>query len=460
MRTICALARSRGPAPHSPPPRALTPPLLVLALLLAVVFPASGQFRESRTVRPHPLSGNLSYQISLDLGSARATALNLPGRPEWIVAARMPAAEGGVTEEAPGDTPVVLAFVATRSGELFQVELRADGRASAVSLGYRDRDRVPAILLGEDGPVLMGEGETVPAWAGGSVPPLHFREPEGVLALSAEGAARWEGSTGESRYLHRQGLPDGLAVVSREGLLALPVLPSARYPHGILGDTLEPRELRLHLSPERYLRRVPAPVARVFETRMGVWGDSDGDGRDELLLTESSERFGARFVVYEVDGGRRAVGPANGRGYRWKHLLGTAPTGPGGETEIIGVSTPHITGVLEFYRDDGSRLVLEHSRPGFSSHRISSGNLAMAALGDFNADGKTDVLLPTRTRDSLRVIQRNETGSREVARLDLSAPVSTNIFVLEGAGRSESPPALFFGTADGAVIILTRAPEA
>lgn len=456
-----AVARSRGPARHSPPPPGLTLPLLVLALLLAVVFPASGQFRQSRTVRPHPLSGNLSYQVSLDLGSARATALNLPGRPEWIVAARIPGA-GGVSAGEPaaaepsGDRAVVLAFVATRSGELFQVELRADGRASAVSLGYRGRSFVPAIVRHAEGPALMGDAGSLPEDAVNTLPPLLFGEPEGVLALTTDGGVRWHGSGGESRYLHRQSLPDGLASVSREGLLALPVLPSARYPHGILGDTVEPREFRVHGGPERYLRRFPAPVGTVFETRFGVWGDSDGDGRDELLLTESSERFGARFAVYELQGGRRAVGPANGRGYRWKHLLGTASTGPGGATEIIGVSTPHIGGVLEFYRDEGERLVLQHSRPGFSSHRISSANLAMAALGDFNADGRADVLLPTRRRDSLRVIQRSESGSREVARLDLAAPVTSNLFVIENGGEAGRGPLLLFGTADGALIILTE----
>ena len=243
-----------------------------------------------------------------------------------------------------------------------------------------------------------------------------------------------------------------MPTVSAQGQLAVPALPSARYPHGILGDTWEPRSIYLFATPHRYSKRISAAMGTVFETRLALWADTDLDGNDEVVVTESSMESGARFVVFESDGRRRAEGVTNGRGFRWKHLIGVAPTGPKGEVEIVGVSTPHIGGVIEYYRDRGDHLERVHSRPGYSSHAIGSRNLGMAALGDFNEDGRTDLLVPTRDRSAIAVVQRTEEGSRQVAEFDLGAAVTTNIAVANLTGMSGM---MVLGTSDGRLLLFT-----
>ena len=83
--------------------------------------------------------------------------------------------------------------------------------------------------------------------------------------------------------------------------------------------------------------------------------------------------------------GVRRTGPAIGRGNRWRHQIAVAPFGPNGERELVDVLTPHIGGVVEFYRMVGDRIEIVATVPGFTSHVIGSRNLDLALAAD--ADG-------------------------------------------------------------------------
>jgi hypothetical protein len=408
--------------------------LMACAVCMVVAPAIKAQFRDVQSLGPYPPSGNLRYDVHIDLQSAEVHRISIQGQPEWVV--------GGAEGRR-------LRFVVTTTdGRFHDVGIAPSGQYDVVPLGRRGTAVLPVLVReGNDSLRLLGAKDYEEV---GESYPLRVGNPAGLLRISGDGRAAWVPVDGEERSIHGTALSDGIITISSDGVVAVPVIPSARYPHGILGNTMEPREFQLFREPLRYWQRIGAPVGSVYETLLAVWADTDGDGKDELLLTESNSQVGARFAVHDLSEGRRIVGAPNGRGFRWKHLIGAGPVGPEGGIEVIGVSTPHIGGVLEFYVDDGDSLELVHSRPGFSSHRIGSRNLAMAAIGDFNADGRADVLLPSQQRNSLHVIQRREQGSRELSVLELPAPISTNLFVVEG-GR----PAIAFGVADGTLVVIT-----
>jgi hypothetical protein len=274
------------------------------------------------------------------------------------------------------------------------------------------------------------------------------------LRITADGEAVLTRDGALSRRLTSRALPDGIVTALGEEVFLVPTLPSQRYAHGVLGDPTEPRGVYLYRRDGSAAGRIVASDGAVFETRLAIAADTDADGHEEILLTEANRRVGARFVVYEPDGTRRAVGRANGRGFRWKHLVGAGEIGPSGEREIVGVATPHIGGVVEYYRDRGERLEVVHQRPGYSSHAIGSPNLAMAAIADFTGDARPDLLVPSQNRRSLEVIARTADGSRVAARRDLSSEVTSNLFV----GSPSGTPFVVFGTADGSVVLVEARP--
>ncbi len=396
---------------------------LTAVFLVFVTGLGTAQFNGASRPAGYPPSGNLFYEASMHLTESRSWRVSVPGRPEWISLHRSESA--------------LVAAVRTRGGRRFNILVEGDQSPQVI-------EREP------DTESPNGAGTASSRARSGA---LRFADPPGVLSVRNDGTAQWTADGGAERIIHHHVLEDGVPTVSAQGTVAIPVLPSARYPHGVLGDTIEPRGVSLYRAPSRAVTRVVAPVGAVYETRLALWADLDANGVDELVLTESNDREGARFVVYGADGSRRGAGAPNGRGFRWKHLIGAAPLGPGGEIELVGVRTPHIGGVLEYYRMSGDDLVVVHTRRGYSTHTIGSRNLAMAAIGDFTADGVYDVLVPTQDRRELRIVQRTVRGSREAGTISVSAPLTTNIAVLPAAGGNVEDAAVAVGGADGMITI-------
>ncbi|MEC9280196.1 MAG: hypothetical protein VX947_04835, partial [Chloroflexota bacterium] len=138
------------------------------------------------------------------------------------------------------------------------------------------------------------------------------------------------------------------------------------------------------------------------------------DGIREILVMVSNSRTGARLIVFNDAGEPTAFGPAVGRDSRWRHQLAVAPFGPSGEVEIVDVLTPHIGGIVEFYRLENDILKVVVKIPGFRSHKIGSRNLDMAVAGDFDGDGRVELLVPNQTLDEIGGIRRTLDGA-EVA---------------------------------------------
>lgn len=105
-----------------------------------------------------------------------------------------------------------------------------------------------------------------------------------------------------------------------------------------------------------------------------------------MVVTTSNDSTGARLEVWSEQGQRLATSPSIGMGNRWRDLLMAAPFGPQDEMEMVDVLTPHIGGVVEYFRWDQNRLVQQTARSGYSTHTIGSRNLGMATAGYFNND--------------------------------------------------------------------------
>jgi hypothetical protein len=234
-------------------------------------------------------------------------------------------------------------------------------------------------------------------------------------------------------------LPDARLLFDGHGRLLLLTDPTDRYPHGALGDAIEAGGFALiQTDPEiKVIAHFLIPEPQVAEGIMPLWADWNSDGKREILLTLSDANQGAQFVLFAEDGTQLASGPAIGQGNRWRHQIAIAPFGPGGEIELTAVRTPHLDSVVEFYQWQGDELTLVAELPGYTSHVIGSRNLDMAMAGDFDGDGRIELLLPTPDRTQLGGIQRTDEGATAVYHLDIGGELATNLAgVMTGAGET------------------------
>jgi hypothetical protein len=244
-------------------------------------------------------------------------------------------------------------------------------------------------------------------------------------------------------------LLDGRVLTDTRGRSLLLSDPTDLYPHGILGDRTEPQGIVILASDGAMENHWSLDDRTVFETLAPIWIDLDRDGSREIVITRSGDAAGASLQVFSETGDLVAAGPPIGAAFRWTHLLAVGPLGPDGAQEIVTVRTPHIGGVLEYYRLRGSHLELVHARPGFSTHRIGSRNLDTAVAADLDGDGRAEVLLPSQDFRTLHLVARSSTGSRVIWSRELDGAMSSNIAVV----TSEDTLALALGTAEAELLI-------
>ncbi len=177
----------------------------------------------------------------------------------------------------------------------------------------------------------------------------------------------------------------------------------------------------------RILWKVDAPAGSVFEGIAPLWGELDGRGDPEIVATVSNSEVGARYVVHSSEGRVIASSEGIGQGGRWRHAIAIAPFGPGGEPELAGVHTPHLGRTVEFFRLETDQLVPTATLPGYSSHQIGSRNLDMALAGDFDGDGRMELLVPDGRMERLAAVRRTSDGAEEVWSLPLPARLTSNL---------------------------------
>jgi hypothetical protein len=271
--------------------------------------------------------------------------------------------------------------------------------------------------------------------------------PSGTAVVLTDGRVRL-GDGVDAPVLDLAAPPDArMAVDPVTGALAVPASATDRYPHGVLGDGVEPSAVVV-IDAEGRTRTVVAADDEVFEGLGPAWVDLGGDGEAELAMVASRPDDGSRVVVVDADG-RRIEGPPVGEARRWIHLVGAASLGPDRAVELVAVRTPHRSGTVEWYREADGRLEVVAALDGYRSHQIGSRNLDQALLTDGTGDRRADVIVPTADRRSLAVLARTDRapGAEEVARLDLPGDLVSNVAAV---GRIDRP--LVLAAADAATL--------
>jgi len=253
-------------------------------------------------------------------------------------------------------------------------------------------------------------------------------------------------------------LPDGAPVRLPDGTVALPIEPTLRYRHGVLGDEVEAAGVALvDLRTGRVVDAWTLPGDRVIEERRlvpfpaagarGVVATVSGSGDGGALLVLAAPRPAA--VPTGPEGPLPYVTAAGGAGgqtgslapvavaaglgqeqeQRWRHVLGASGR------RLYAVAAPHLGGPLERWTLVPGDDVLEREafELGVTSHRegareLDLGRLLPAAAGD--PPGFDLLLLPGADLVDLRLVACDDAGCRVAARAELggilaAAPVTT-----------------------------------
>ena len=346
------------------------------------------------------------------------TDIVLKGQPFWIVAA--PWDDGSDLDES----------------TIWAVVL-ADGQTQAFILQgdtVTETDINP-VSFPESAPILRvidGQAELLlnPGSTAGQAPPAVLSDGETFAYSTIDGQILFDSDLGSGQgFVEVQALPDGRLLVDEQDRLLFLSEPTMRYDHGIMGDRLEAGAVTLvdSVPSAEVAKTIPIPENQVVEGIAPLWADLTGDGRREIIVTQSGFEEGAQIVVYEESGDHLASGPAIGLGYRWRHQIAVAPFGPNGELELVDVLTPHIGGVVEFYQLEDDELRIVAQVPGYTSHIIGSRNLDMALAGDFDGDDHVEVLLPNQDRTELAGIQRTDDGAVVAWTLGLEGRLNSNL---------------------------------
>ncbi|GAB4515807.1 MAG: hypothetical protein OHK0046_19840 [Anaerolineae bacterium] len=370
--------------------------------------------------------------------NVRAVDLTLAGTPVWLVGAPLPdglftwivALENGDIQGTFPDGSTGLSLSAALS--------------EIVSAGTP-----PVFTLNEIGAF---PEENIPADASPLTHPT-YTDTRSVY-VAADGAVVLRDTLADEELLRLPfgALPDARLVLNSDQTQAAVIVgaTNTRYVHDVLGDDLEGAALMvLDLETGSVPTIIDLPGDEVFEGIAPIWADVDEDGTDDLITTVSSSGSGAQLRVYRAaDGSLLASGEAIGQSNRWRHQLAWGAFGPNGENELVEVLTPHLGGVVGFYRYNGTATLERVAElPGYTSHIIGTRNLDMAVAGDFNGDGQPEIVLPDQARGRIAGLQRGAEGTvREVWTLPLEGTAVTNLAAIT---LEDGRLALAVGLAEG-----------
>jgi hypothetical protein len=206
------------------------------------------------------------------------------------------------------------------------------------------------------------------------------------------------------------GLPDGTVAFGPDGSdihKAWYADPTDRYGHGALGDGIEGGSLVVELAGEKRLSAT-LPRREVFEDRTPRIVDLDGSGQLHILTIIADRNKGAAVAVYKIaDGKLTRVGqtPFIGRSNRWLNIAGFEDFDGSGRKSVTLVKTPHLAGILQFWRWEDSKFTLRAEQAGFSNHQNRSREQRLSAVADFDGDGRLDLALPSLDRRSLQFVR-------------------------------------------------------
>lgn len=235
-----------------------------------------------------------------------------------------------------------------------------------------------------------------------------------------------------------EALPDRRAATGNSDVAeAWLIAPTTRYRHFVLGSDYEAGGLRVRLADGEVLTLM-LDERHVFEDRQPRLGDLDGDGRDEIVLVESSVDGGASLAVYGVEDGalRLEAKTAHiGQPNRWLNPVPLADFDGDGRLDVAFVAMPHLVKRLDVLTFRGGELRRLTSVDDVSNHRLGSPHIGMSATGDFDGDGVIDLAVPDGSRTALRLLSFAGSSLREIARLPLDGRADGVIVARRDGGK-------------------------
>ncbi len=407
-------------------------PAVVAAFLMVVAACGSGGVDESRPQEPTgAVDGEAASTAEVENGSASE-----PSEPV----------------EPPAVAEAVAANQCLSAPSQSRVDIRSDGnRVSDLSIDLANATAVdvelpadPTWIISDVGEgrgwyVVLDDGSAVRIDDAGQVSAAEA-PPATPPVIASDGSFV---SPFEKHDWFGDPLTDG-RVVEADGLVVALASPTDRLAHGVLGDAIEASAIEWIDSCTETSGRIEIPEPDVVEGTAPLIADIDDDDEPEILVTLSNSSVGARLAAFELDGSLLAESLPIGTGNRWRNQLAVGPFGPGGETEVIDVRTPHIGGTVQaFQLVDGALERVAASQDRYTSHVIRSRNLDMGIALDANVDGRLDVVVATADRNNLVGLTRTDDAWAIVAERSLDGRLTTNIAVREtptgtqmAAGRS------------------------
>lgn len=244
----------------------------------------------------------------------------------------------------------------------------------------------------------------------------------------------------DKRALARNGLPDGRVATGQGDIVeAWYSEPTTRYGHAVLGDGIEAGALKVkNLHGETYTFRLP--TSEVFEDITPRLADLDGNGTTEVITILASRSMGASIAVFGLNGNafvKLAQTPFIGRSNRWLNIAGISNFGGGRLPEIAAVITPHLAGILQFYRMQNGKLVLVTQAAGYSNHFIGSNELRLSTVADVNGNTVPDLILPSLSRNELLMVGTEQGKFAKLGSVAMPARINRAIGSQVVEGRLE-----------------------
>jgi hypothetical protein len=360
-------------------------------------------------------NGNKITPIKADLSSYVFTDIALNGSPEWIVA---------------GSTDIDSIWVVTfkdGSNQVFRINKDDDFSAEEIpgNTARLDSSSPPVLITSPEDFYLLEKSY----YANNNLThPIIFGSPFSMASISPDGSLLVQDA--EKENLPKNILTDSRIIIDEKGYLYLLTDPTDIYAHGILGDKYEASSITILDCKDEYkiINKINMVSGDVIESLYPIVLDIDDNGENEIIVTVSNKDDGSRIVVFDLDGNLVMEGMPVGRGMRWRHQLAVGPFGPEKELELVNVLTPHIGGIVDFYRFNTLEgLEITSSIEGYSSHKIGSRNLDTALAGDFDLDGRFEIIVPRQDFSGLGVIKHSKKGAIVLFELETEARISTNI---------------------------------
>lgn len=235
-------------------------------------------------------------------------------------------------------------------------------------------------------------------------------------------------------------LPNTRIFVDENERLLLLADPSDRYSHDVLnGHSIANSVVLVATQPNlQVISKIEMPAPKVIEGNALIWADLNGDGQRDIILTVSDSTVGSALMAYSEQGTLLAASAPIGTGFRWHHQVAIAPFLTSNVPELAVTRTPHIGGVTEFYHIDGTQLISDSAKLGYTSHhQTASDNIDMSLAGDFDGDSQLELLVPSEDFTRLGAIAHF--GAKDVRRkwdVQIGGGLMTNISAVnDGAGH-------------------------